>query len=213
MLIRMLTRMLTRRTTHGELPGPACGYQRRGLAHENACPECGARGLSGDLVVSGMPTETPEAKLAERVHSLSHLVPAVLILIFAIAWGVSPFGLDRMFTRVRALLMLAAIAIMVYAWIRRRRRNTTGLSLERCVWEFEPDAVVVREYAKETRIPLHDITEVSAQIDFVKRRTRVTLVTSGASLGSAGLPELFLHGSLNEQRECVTAMKERAPSA
>ncbi|MFM7260122.1 MAG: hypothetical protein ACKO3W_05910, partial [bacterium] len=159
--------------------------------------------MSGDLVVSGTPTETPEAKLAERVHSLSHLVPAVLILILAIAWGVSPFGLDRMFTRVRALLMLAAIAIMVYAWIRRRRRNTTGLSLERCVWEFEPDAVVVREYAKETCIPLHDITEVSAQIDFVKRRTCVTLVTAGASLGAAGLPSLFLGGPLHAQRAIV----------
>ena len=195
--------------THGELPCPACGYQRRGIPHDTACPECGARGFAGDLVVSGTPTETPEAKLGNRMYSLFLLGVAAQALLLAIWWGTKPWSFDRMFTRVRAILMIALLALFIVGWMRRRRHKGSGLSLERCVWEFAADAVIVREVASEFHIPLRDVREISAQIDFVKRRTRVTLVTSGESLGSAGLPALFLHGSLDEQRAIVTEMKQR----
>lgn len=195
--------------THGELPCPACGYQRRGLAHSLACPECGARGFAGELVVSGMPTETPEAKLGDRIWSLFHLVLGVQALLLAIWWGATPWSSDRMFTRVRAILLIAVLALLLAGWLRRRRQKRSGLSLERCVWEFGDDAVTVREDAKEARIPYDDIAEVSVQIDFVKRHTRVTLVTRGQSLGSVGLPALILHGSLDLQRAIVTEMRQR----
>ncbi len=195
--------------THGELPCPACGYQRRGLAHSLACPECGARGIAGEVVVSGTPTETPEAKLGDRIWRLFHLVLGAQALLLVIWWGATPWSSDRMFTRVRAILLIAVLALLLAGWMRRRRQKRSGLSLERCVWEFGDDAVTVREDAKESRIPYDDIAEVSVQIDFVKRQTRVTLVTRGQSLGSVGLPALILHGSFDLQRAIVTEMRQR----
>jgi hypothetical protein len=80
------------------------------------------------------------------------------------------------------------------------------------VWEFGDDAVTVREDAKESRIPNDDIAEVSVQIDFVKRQTRVTLVTRGQSLATAGLPSLVLGGSLDAQRAITGEMRRRSRS-
>lgn len=199
--------------THGELPCPACGYQRRGLAHEIACPECGSRGCVGELVVSGTPAETAEARLSDRLYSLSILVPGAIAVVLAIFWGTRLRAFDPAFTRVRAIAFIAMGSLFLVGWIRRRRQKRSGLSLERCVWEFAADAVTVRDHAREVRIPRSDIREVCAQIDFVKRRTRVTLVTHGDSLGSVGLPSLLLHGPLGTQRDIMAAIKERTKNA
>jgi len=54
--------------THGELPCPNCGYQRRGLEFERPCPECGARGFDGDLIVSGLPGVEPESRRSGSIY-------------------------------------------------------------------------------------------------------------------------------------------------
>lgn len=191
---------------HGELPCPACGYQRRGLAHEKACPECGARGFAGEMIISGTPVNSAESKLGDRLYNLTYLVIGINVLLLTL-WGTGRRSFEPTFTRIRAICFIAMGALFLAGWLRRRHQKRSGLSLERCVWEFDADTVTVRHNASEVRIPYRDIREVSAQIDFVKRRTRVTLVTSGESLRLAGLPDLFLHGSLAEQRAIVSEIK------
>ena len=199
--------------THGELPCPACGYQRRGLAHEKACPECGARGFAGEIVLSGLPTMSEESRLGQRTMSLSHLVVGLGMLMCTVAAffggtvGAGPLSFQTEFARVRFMIVLMVFALFIIAWLRRRKAKQDGLSLERCVWEFDRDGVVVREQSHEARVPTSEITEVHSSIDFVKRRTHLTLVTSGQSLGGAGLPSLIIGGTLNEQRAIAAAIK------
>ena len=199
--------------THGELPCPACGYQRRGLAHEKACPECGARGFAGEIVLSGLPTMSEESRLGQRTMSLSHLVVGLGMLMCTVAAffggtvGVGPLSFQTEFARVRFMIVLMVFALFIIAWLRRRKAKQDGLSLERCVWEFDRDGVVVREQSHEARVPTSEITEVHSSIDFVKRRTHLTLVTSGQSLGVVGLPSLIIGGTLDEQRAIAAAIK------
>jgi len=160
------------------------------------------------MIISGTPVNSAESKLADRLYNLTCLVIAINILLLTL-WGTGRRSFEPAFTRIRAICFIAMGALFLAGWLRRRRQKRSGLSLERFVWEFGTDAVEVREQAREARIPYSDLREVSSQIDFVKRRTRVTLVTSGESLGSVGLPELFLHGSLDEQRAIAAEIRQR----
>ena len=192
--------------THGELPCPTCGYQRRGLAHEKACPECGARGFAGEMIISGTPVNSAESKLGDRLYNLTCLVIGISIGLLTL-WGTGRRSFEPTFTRIRAICFIAMGALFLAGWLRRRHQKRSGLSLERCVWEFDRDGVVVREQSHEARVPTSEITEVHSSIDFVKRRTHLTLVTSGQSLGVVGLPSLIIGGTLDEQRAIAAAIK------
>jgi hypothetical protein len=199
--------------TYGELPCPTCGYQRKGTSHASVCPECGARGFAGDIVLSGLPSMSEESRLGQRALSLSHLILGLGMLFcfvatyFAGAVGLGAFAFQQNFARVRFGIMLLVFALLIVALLRRRKAKHDGLSLERCVWEFDQDGVIVREKTHEARVPTSEITEVHSSIDFVKRRTHLTLVTSGQSLGVVGLPSLIIGGTLDEQRAIAAAIK------
>jgi len=205
--------------THGELPCPACSYQRKGTSHASVCPECGARGFAGDIVISGLPSMSEESRLGRQALSLSHAILGLGMLFCAVAtfvWGavgLSATTFQQRFVPVRFVVVLLFFALLLIAWLRRRKAKHDGLSLERCVWEFDQDGVIVRERAHEARVPMSEITQVHSAIDFVKRRTHLTLVTSGQALGTVGLPSLIITGTLDEQRAIAAAIKAHVHAA
>jgi hypothetical protein len=194
--------------THGDLPCPACGYLRRGLDHAKACPECGARGFHGDLVVSGEPEVHKESRRAGCVART-----AVNISFWSTLAG-------WLFTRnsdwsevlsISALVLLVvALGFWIHGWIRRRNELSAGGTFERIVWEFDADGIRVRECDAEYVVPYARIVKLWPVPGFMaSRRTRVQLEIRRGMLEKGGFPTIMLCGSAQAQRETVTAMKER----
>jgi hypothetical protein len=198
--------------THGDLPCPACGYLRRGLDHAKACPECGARGFHGDLVVSGEPEVHKESRRAGCVGRT-----AVNISFWSTMAGWF-FARNSDWSEVLAISALAllgvALALWIHGWIRRRNERAAGGTLERIVWEFEADAIRVRECDVEYAVPYSRIVKLWPVPGFMaSRRTRVQLETRRGTLKKPGFPTIMLCGTTQAQRETVTAMKERIEAA
>jgi hypothetical protein len=93
---------------------------------------------------------------------------------------------------------------------RRRRDAATGISLERVVWDFTPDGIVLRRNGSERIVAYRDIDQCWSAINFVSRRTKVQLfsVRAEPSIGSA-LDTMLLGGALSEQRLAVAEIKRR----
>lgn len=199
--------------THGDLPCPACGYLRRGVEHAKACPECGARGFHGDLVVSGEPEVHRESRRAGCAFSVAQnlgmlgLCGASLILGRNNGWE-DAIGIATI------TIFAAALAIWIHGRIRRRNEVAAGGTLERVVWDFEADGVRVREFDAERVVPYRDIEKVWPAPNFVlSGRTRVQLETRGESMRAGRLPTIMLCGSSAVQRTAVDAIKRRVAAA
>jgi hypothetical protein len=197
--------------THGELPCPNCGYQRRGLEFERPCPECGARGFDGDLIVSGLPGVEPESR---RSGSVYRFADALFML--------SLFGAPMIFGRkatdpwsdigMGVALTLAGVALGYFAigFFRRRRERAANLSPERYTLEFRRNVLVVRQQDIDRMVPYESITRFDTQVDLPQRRTRVWLCTQDKALWSDGSQAtMVLVGDLGNQRFIAAEMKAR----
>ena len=197
--------------THGELPCPNCGYQRRGLEFERPCPECGARGFDGDLIVSGLPGVEPESRrsrsilrFADALFMLSlFVVPTILGRAAGGPWSEIGMGVA---------LTLAGVALGYFAigFVRRRRERAANLSPERYTLEFRRDVLVVRQQDIDRVVPYESITRFDTQVDLPQRRTRVWLCTQDEALWSDGSQAtMVLVGNLGNQRFVAAEMKAR----
>ena len=199
--------------THGELPCPNCGYQRRGLELEHPCPECGARGFDGELIVSGLPGVEPESKRSRSLYQIANAI-VVIVLILIPSCGPRPDG--RVRTAGLAVAgTLAAIALGFYiaGVLRRRRERATNLSLERVALEFRPDVVVVRQRELDREVPYRSIVRFDTKEDLPKRRTRVWLVTRDRLMHAAtDEPIMMIVGTLADQRAIATELHARISS-
>jgi hypothetical protein len=199
--------------THGELPCPNCGYQRRGLELERPCPECGARGFDGELIVSGLPGVEPESKRSRSLYQIANAI-VVIVLILIPSCGPRPDG--RVRTAGLAVAgTLAAIALGFYiaGVLRRRRERATNLSLERVALEFRPDVVVVRQRELDREVPYRSIVRFDTKEDLPKRRTRVWLVTRDRLMHAAtDEPIMMIVGTLADQRAIATELHARISS-
>ena len=196
--------------THGELPCPACGYQRRGLALDIACPECGARGFEGELIVSGLPGVERESRRSGSIFSLIGLLIPVMVFL--------PDLLGRQLSKPwrkagSAIgLTVAAIALAIYAigYLRRRRERAANLSPERFTLELRPDVLVVREREVDLEVPYGSILMFDTQVDLPKRRILVWLVIRGRKLqANSSSPTMVMVGDLDNQRAIASEMKAR----
>ena len=199
--------------SHGELPCPNCGYQRRGLELEHPCPECGARGFDGELIVSGLPGVEPESKRSRSLYQIANAI-VVIVLILIPSCGPRPDG--RVRTAGLAVAgTLAAIALGFYiaGVLRRRRERATNLSLERVALEFRPDVVVVRQRELDREVPYRSIVRFDTKEDLPKRRTRVWLVTRDRLMHAAtDEPIMMIVGTLADQRAIATELHARISS-
>ena len=199
--------------THGELPCPSCGYQRKGLALDHACPECGARGFDGELIVSGLSWVEPESRRSRSLYQIANAIVGIVLILIP-SCGPRPDG--RVRTAGLAVAgTLAAIALGFYiaGVLRRRRERATNLSLERVALEFRPDVVVVRQRELDREVPYRSIVRFDTKEDLPKRRTRVWLVTRDRLMHAAtDEPIMVIVGTLEEQRATATEMHARISS-
>jgi hypothetical protein len=199
--------------THGELPCPSCGYQRKGLAPDLACPECGARGFDGELIVSGLPGLEPESRRSRSLYQIANNI-AIIALFSIPLCGPRPEGCMRT-AGLAVAGTLAAIALGFYiaGVLRRRRERATNLSLERVAFEFRPDVVVVRQRGIDREVPYRSIVRFHTKEDLPKRRTRVWLVTRERLAPAASEePLMMIVGTLEDQRAIATWMHARISS-
>ena len=206
---------MTRVRARGDLPCPACGYVRRGLDHAKACPECGARGFHGDLVVSGEPEVHKESRRAGRVAHVARSTASVLLVLSAPGWIVTRGSVWSDWSSIGVIVLFGiALAIWIQGRIRRRNEVAAGGTLERVVWDFEADGVRVREFDAERIVPYRDIKQVWPVPNFVTSgRTRVQLETRGESMRAGRLPTIMLCGSSAAQRSAVSEIKQRVAAA
>lgn len=197
--------------THGELPCPACGYDRRGIEHPTPCPECGARGFHGDLVVSGQPETHRESRWAGNLFSVAQQIGVTVGL--GLMWWLGNNNPWEKPVSI-AVFVLAGVATAVWAYGRYRRRRDTkaGVSLERIAWDFEADGLRVREMEAERFIPYRDIVKPWVQLNFgFTKKTRVQVETKGRASGS--FPTIMLCGSSQAQRAAANDIKQRFAEA
>ena len=206
---------MTRMQTHGDLPCPACGYLRRGIEHAKACPECGARGFHGDLVVSGEPEVHKESRRAGRVADVARYAAGLLMLATTFGFFAQRNSPARNAISIGSMVLFGvALAIWISGRVRRRREVAAGGTLERVVWDFEADGVRVREFDAERIVPYRDIKKVWPVPNFVTSgRTRVQLETRGESMRAGRLPTIMLCGSSAAQRSAVSEIKQRVAAA
>lgn len=197
---------------HGELPCPACGYARRGLDHPVACPECGAAGFHGDLVVTGQPESHRESRRAGCFAQAAFTLNGILLGSGLFLSRQGPWS-DAIAMGIGALFLIAA-AIWFLGRVRRKRVVAEGGSLERIAWDFTADGVRVREFAAERLVPYADIKKCWSTPGFsFTGRTRVQLEARGFSHGKGGFPTIMVCGPSWTQRSVVSAIKRRIDSA
>ena len=197
--------------THGELPCPNCGYQRRGLELERPCPECGARGFDGEVIVSGLPGVEPESKRSGALFRFAHTLLMLSLFGAPVIFGRrasgpwSDIGMGVAFT-----LAGVALGYFAFGFFRRRRERVANLSLERYTLEFRRDVLVVRQKGIDRVVPYELITKFDTQVDLPQRRTRVWLLTQDKSLQShMSRATMVLVGDLGKQRLVAAEMKAR----
>lgn len=199
--------------THGDLHCPACGYRRTGLEHPTPCPECGARGFHGPLVVSGQPETHRETRRAGCAFSVAHYLGMLgfgggsLILGRNNGWE-DAIGIATM------TIFAVALAIWAWGWFRRRRESAEIGSIERIAWDFDHDGVRVREFATERVVPYADIKKVWVLHNFVlSGRTKVQLELRAGSPHTDGFPAIMLCGPLASRRSAADEIKRRVAAA
>lgn len=133
----------TVRHSHGELACPACGYLRRGVGTTDNCPECGARGFVGEIIVGGLPTTVaPVAQLRRRVRIALIAVPVVVLILIQLVpslKGARGSGGSWLLYTVLGWAVIG-FAVVLVPRLRPlfRRWSTAELSPERVVWEIRP---------------------------------------------------------------------------
>ena len=200
--------------TYGELPCPKCAYTRGGLEHTRPCPECGAPGFRGDLIVSGQPETHAESRWAGRVFTIAYTLSVPVG--FGLTWWL---GRNHAWEEPIAIATLAVFGVGIAIWLsgRHRRKSATrqGVSLEQIVWDFEQDGVRVREFDAERFIPYADVVKVWSQLNFAfSRKARITLEFRSKSLHAGQTnPTIMISGTFGEQRAAAEAIKARVAAA
>lgn len=200
--------------TYGELPCPKCAYTRGGLEHTRPCPECGAPGFRGDLIVSGQPETHAESRWAGRVFTFAYTLSVPVG--FGLTWWL---GRNHAWEEPIAIATLAVFGVGIAIWLsgRHRRKSATrqGVSLEQIVWDFEQDGVRVREFDAERFIPYADVVKVWSQLNFAfSRKARITLELRSKSLHAGQTnPTIMIAGTFGEQRAAAEAIKARVAAA
>jgi hypothetical protein len=101
------------------------GYLRRGIEHAKVCPECGARGFHGDLVVRGEPEAHRESRGAGCVAHVARSTTSVLFVLSATGWIVTRVSVWSDWSSIG---VIAHFGIALAIWIRNRIRRQNAVA-------------------------------------------------------------------------------------
>ncbi len=144
---------------------PCCNYDREGIAVDAPCPECGAEGFDGALVICGQPDLQLRLWMRIFVVAAVGFVLAFAMIPVVISWKsirlmapTSPppatvgIELADLICTIPLGIAAAVIAVLI---IRARQRTFSAY------WSFHPRGVLVVEGLKRTFIPRETIVRVT----------------------------------------------------
>lgn len=167
---------------------PACGYSRATLAMDALCPECGAQGFEGAIVLAG------------GARNLGVLSKAALLV-----WTVVPIGLAVVSMRggfrmdelvCVGFAALPGVAIGIHLWRQR------GAAAHGIVWTVHPQGIEVREGAARQWFERASIGDIRCADSITGRSSQLMLVprrlSSQGMLGRTRV--IYIHGTVEERR-------------
>jgi len=186
---------------------------RVGIAGHARCPECGAEGFDGILVVHG----------TTRLAGAGGLTSIVLLSIYGSLLG---FAIARDATRMGArwsplaslgeLVLLALVGMVVLALALRQRRRGRDVALGRTtrpgavVWNVHPRGIEVREGSRRTWIPRAEVGRIDCIDSFIGEVSQLLLILRRSTWrGAIGTTRvLYVRGSKDERRSVWRSVRK-----
>ena len=167
---------------------PACGYLRRGIDAAARCPECGADGLDGAVVLVGT-TRSARSTLIAIGSFGSFGAMSIVILVSSSA----------------ALLLMLLVAFGTVVTIALglggfRRWDWAPLRPATVVWTVHPSGVEIRCGRSRVSVPREELRRISCSDSLIGEMSQLQLVRRKSSLRLAGTPLLYLHGTKDDRR-------------
>jgi len=198
--------------THGDLPCPGCGYLRHGIGLERVCPECGARGLEGRIIASGLAMPIQQ-RPQPALFWIGVIAVVVGLLVAALAFvlpGKAGDGLQLVLPMLVPWITVSTVFTLIHggaAW--RTRTATTRLqqehSPEQVVWEVWPGGVRIRRRGGERWIARDELTSVMVDTRFDLDLTTVSLIDRSSTEGL--YERIHLRGPLGTRRSVAAAIR------
>lgn len=187
---------------------PACGYQRTGIASDARCPECGAEGLDGCLVILG----------SQRTQR--SLVLALIVLFGGLTLGVALQTLWRLTAGSASagspvassviLVILFAIDLTLVAALLGRLPGLVSMKPTPIAWTVHPGGIVIRDGKSRRLIRREEIARIDSAESLVGSVSQLAIVRSrfkpGGVIGTT--PILYIHGDSVERSEKVRLLRE-----
>lgn len=188
---------------------PSCGYSRTGIAADALCPECGADGLSGAVVLLGQSRASESLLLPVLlIASFVTLVTAAGVVFPLIGFaGPRPHAGQVVFlVFLIALVVLLGLAVSGRIQIER----VPAFRARQIVWTIHARGVEIREGDRHDRIAREEITDLRCSESLVGEVSVLQLVRRRSSVkGVIGVtPYLYIRGPhASRQKEWRSARR------
>jgi hypothetical protein len=179
---------------------PACSYQRTGIASSARCPECGADGLDGCLVVAGSRRSPHSIALALLCFNFGGIM--LVATHMAAADGVSA-------PAIVALGFLVLTAMTLLAAVLGRLPGLVPTAPRTIIWTVHPDGIEIRDGASRRSVRRSDIARIDCTDSVLGPISQFSIVRSRMSAGGllGTTPVLYVRGTRDERRTAWRAAR------
>lgn len=203
---------------------PVCGYDRAGIASESPCPECGAEGFSGLLVVHGI------ARVGGDIGLIALLCLSTLMLLVYGTRALMRIGNSTTITTsngrllpnyvnpppdvgdwIFIVVLAAVVAISLWNLVRRRRFGTGLLRTNPIVWTFHPRGIEIACNSSRRLIPRNAIKRIECRDSLFGSTSQFVLVVKALSVPLGSTPVLYVDGPKETRRGVLRKMREQYP--
>ena len=180
---------------------PTCGYLRTGIEPNAKCPECGADGLDGWLVVVGQPRISSDG----FIRTLA--IAALCFGIAAFLAALMPRRGSDVLAPFAVIMLLVSMILIGARFARRRLRFSKD---PRIIWCAHPDGISIRRGKSIEFIARGDIASIGSDESVFGEMTVLSIVRRRTSAkGLVGTtPYLYLRGSRDERATIVRSLKQ-----
>lgn len=180
---------------------PACGYQRTGIAPGARCPECGADGLEGCLVISGTRRSAYSIALGLLLFDCGAIM---LVSLRMASRGEVPVA------SIALLMTFIVVAAALVAAMSGKFPGLVALRPRTIVWTVHPAGIEVRDGSSRWSIRRGEISRIDCAHSVIGPVSQLSIVrsrmTAGGVLGTT--PILYIRGSMDDRRAILRAACE-----
>jgi hypothetical protein len=192
---------------------PACGYLRIGIEQDARCPECGAVGFSGALIIEGVVVR-PFGTRASFTLLLVALLGVPMVVSLAAVMRQAMLTLEVLLL----LLVLAALLALVVWFVRSKRGEVVSPASSTGLWVVHPGGVVIIARGKTRQIPVESIARIACSDSIIGPVTQLVLRPRALTRHRiAGEQVIYLRGTDEERHALARRTQEllgfRSPRA